>query len=42
MPYVTTYFVATESFYSIYMNRCKDSTGAGNARSTFTLMEVLA
>ena len=38
----TTYSVATESFAQLYFNRAKDATGAGNARSTFTLMEILA
>lgn len=38
----TTYSVATESFAQLYFNRAQNATGAGNARSTFTLMEILA
>ena len=38
----TTYSVATESFSQLYLNRPKNGTGDGAARSTFTLMEVLA
>ena len=38
----TTYAIATESFAHLYFNRPKDGDSSGNARSTFTLMEVLA
>jgi len=38
----TTYAIATESFSQLYLNRPKNGDADGNARSTFTLMEVLA
>lgn len=38
----TTYSIATDSFTQLYFNRPKNGDSSGNARSTFTLMEVLA